>query len=135
MPNFFVAYIATAAVFLAADFLWLSYASSAFYRPKLGELLSDNPNLTIAAVFYLVYAIGIVVFAVLPATAARSASMAIGLGALLGLVAYGTYDITNLATIRGWPASVSVVDLAWGVLVTSLAAASGYLALKMVQGV
>lgn len=135
MPNFFVAYIATATVFLAADFLWLSYASSAFYRPKLGELLSDNPNLTIAAVFYLVYAIGIVVFAVLPATAARSASMAIGLGALLGLVAYGTYDITNLATIRGWPASVSVVDLAWGVFVTSLAAASGYLALKMVQGV
>jgi len=134
MPNFFVAYIATATVFLAADFLWLSYASSAFYRPKLGELLSDNPNLTIAAVFYLVYAIGIVVFAVLPATAARSASMAIGLGALLGLVAYGTYDITNLATIRGWPASVSVVDLAWGVFVTSLAAASGYLALKMVQG-
>jgi len=134
MPNFFVAYIATAAVFIAADFLWLSYASSAFYRPKLGELLSNNPNLTIAAVFYLVYAIGIVVFAVLPATAARSASMAIGLGALLGLVAYGTYDITNLATIRGWPASVSVVDLAWGVFVTSLAAASGYLALKMVQG-
>jgi uncharacterized membrane protein len=135
MPNFFVAYVATAAVFLAADFLWLSYASSAFYRPKLGELLSDSPNLTIAAVFYLVYAIGIVVFAVLPATAARSASMAIGLGALLGLVAYGTYDITNLATIRGWPASVSVVDLAWGVFVTSLAAASGYLTLKMVQGV
>lgn len=127
MLKFLVAYLSTAVLFLTADYFWLSYASRVFYRPRLGDLLSDSPNLTIAALFYLVYVIGIVVFAVMPA---RSLFMAIGLGALLGLVAYGTYDITNLATVRGWPVIVSIVDLAWGVCVTAVAATAGYLTLR-----
>jgi uncharacterized membrane protein len=134
MAQFVIAYIVTAAVFLCVDFVWLSYASRAFYRPRLGELLAENPNLTVAALFYCVYVVGIVVFAVMPAFAARSLVMAVASGALLGLVAYGTYDFTNLATIRGWPISVAVVDVSWGIFLTATAATSGYLALKVLNG-
>ena len=131
MQKFAIAYGASAAVFLVLDFIWLTLASRFLYRPQLGNLLSDNPNLVVAAAFYLVYVVGVVVFAVLPAHGDKSWLMALGFGALLGLVAYGTYDITNLATLRDWPVMVSVVDLAWGVFVTSAAALSGYLALSL----
>jgi uncharacterized membrane protein len=97
----------------------------------LGDLLADNPNLVVAAAFYLVYLVGLVVFTVLPAAHSGSWLQAIGLGALLGLVAYGTYDFTNLSTIRNWPAMVSVVDLAWGTTVSAIAALAGYSAVKM----
>ena len=131
MQKFAIAYGASAAVFLVFDFIWLSLASRFLYRPQLGSLLSDNPNLVIAAAFYLIYVVGVVVFAVLPAHEGRSWLLALGFGALLGLVAYGTYDITNLATLRDWPIIVSVVDLAWGIFVTASAAMAGYLALSV----
>ena len=83
-----------------------------------------------AGAFYLVYVIGIVVFAVLPAHGSGSWLMALGLGALLGLVAYGTYDFTNLATIRDWPSMVSIIDLCWGVSVTAVASLAGYTVLR-----
>lgn len=134
MPAYLVAYIAAAAVFLALDFVWLTFASRYFYRPQLGDLLAPDPNLAVAAIFYLVYVVGVVVFAVMPAHAAKSATMALALGALLGLVAYGTYDFTNLATIRDWPAVVSFVDLAWGIFVTAVASTAGYAALRLLQG-
>jgi uncharacterized membrane protein len=131
MPNFAIAYLASAAVFFALDFVWLSVATRILYRPMLGDLLADNPNLVVAAAFYLVYLVGLVVFTVLPAAHSGSWLQAIGLGALLGLVAYGTYDFTNLSTIRNWPAMVSVVDLAWGTTVSAIAALAGYSAVKM----
>jgi uncharacterized membrane protein len=125
-----IAYGTTALVFLAMDYVWLTNASRFLYRPQLGDLLSENPNLAVAALFYLVYVAGIVVFAISPAVAARSVWMAVGLGAFLGLVAYGTYDITNYATIRGWPAIVSIVDLIWGISVTAISALAGYGAVR-----
>ena len=128
--QFGIAYVASATVFLILDFIWLSATTSTFYRPQLGELLSEKPNLAIAAIFYLVYVVGVVVFAVMPAYAAKSWLTALGLGALLGLVAYGTYDVTNLSTIKGWPVMVSVVDLAWGVVVTATASVAGFIAMR-----
>lgn len=130
MPNFVIAYLGSAVVFFALDFVWLSLATPLFYRPLLGNLLTDSPNLVVAAAFYLVYLVGLVVLAILPAANAGSWMMALGLGALLGLVAYGTYDFTNLATIRDWPAMVTVVDLLWGVSVSAIAATAGYFALR-----
>ena len=130
MPPFVVAYAASAVTLLALDALWLTLATPRIYRPQLGELLSDQPNLLIAGVFYLVYVIGIVVFVVMPAAEARSWLNALGLGALLGLVAYGTYDFTNLATIRNWPAAVAIIDVCWGMFVSAAAALAGYLALR-----
>jgi uncharacterized membrane protein len=131
MPAFVTAYLASVVVFLAIDFVWLSTATNFFYRPQMGSLLSSQPNLVVAAAFYLVYVVGIVVFAVLPAANQGSWLMALGLGALLGLVAYGTYDITNLATIRDWPPLVTIVDLAWGTALTAVSALAGYWALRL----
>ncbi|MFN3853891.1 MAG: DUF2177 family protein [Phreatobacter sp.] len=130
MSQFAIAYVATAVTFLAIDFVWLSLMASRLYRPQIGALLLDQPNLVVAGLFYLVYAVGIVVLAVMPAFGARSVLMAIGLGALLGLVAYGTYDITNLATLKGWSVTVTVVDMVWGMTITAIGALAGYLALR-----
>jgi uncharacterized membrane protein len=128
--RFLIAYVATVATFLGLDYLWLSYAGDRLYRPALGSLMADAPNVPIAAAFYLIYAAGIVVFAVTPSAEPRSLVTVAGLAALLGLVAYGTYDITNLATLRGWPVSVSLIDMIWGVLVTTVAALAGAAAVR-----
>lgn len=131
MHRFAIAYGASAVVLLALDAVWLGLATRLLYRPQIGALLLESPNLTIAALFYLVYVVGVVVFAVLPGAEARSLPSALGLGALLGLVAYGTYDITNLATLKGWTVMVAVADIAWGVLVSALSAMAGCLALRL----
>lgn len=128
MPAPVIAYAATAIAFFALDFIWLTLSIPRLYKPLLGTLLRDSPNLPVAAAFYLVYVVGLVVFAVLPAANANSWLMALGLGALLGLVAYGTYDFTNLSTVRDWPLMISIVDLAWGITVSAIAALAGYLA-------
>lgn len=133
MPAPVIAYAASAVVFFALDFIWLSLSVSRIYQPLLGTLLRDSPNLAVAAAFYLVYVVGLVVFAVLPAASAGSWLTALGLGALLGLVAYGTYDFTNLSTIRDWPVLVSVIDLAWGISVSAVSALAGYLILNWLQ--
>jgi len=127
MPPFAAAYIGSAAAMLVLDAIWLSTMVPRLYKPALGDLLADPPNLMIAGVFYLLYVIGIVVFAVLPALDRQSWLLALGAGALLGLVAYGTYDFTNLSTLKGWPLHLSLIDVAWGVVLTATAGVSGYL--------
>ena len=125
MSKYLVAYAATAVIFFALDFIWLSSAVG-FYRERLGELLLDKPNLGYAAVFYALYVVGIVALAVAPALGGGSWVNALGAGALLGLVAYGTYDMTNLSTLRNWSLSVSLLDMAWGTALTATAATGGY---------
>jgi uncharacterized membrane protein len=93
----------------------------------MGDLLREQPGLGIAGLFYAVYVGGIVLFAVLPSQSWRSALL---LGLALGVVAYGTYDFTNLATLRRWPVGLALVDLAWGSVLTGLAATAGYLAVR-----
>jgi uncharacterized membrane protein len=126
MPPFAAAYIGSAAAMLVLDSIWLTLAVPRIYKPALGGLLADKPNLAVAGVFYLLYVIGVVVFAVLPAVETRSWVQALGMGALLGLVAYGTYDFTNLSTLRHWPLTLSLIDVCWGVLLTAISAAAGY---------
>ena len=125
-----LAYAATAVVFLALEFIWLSLALASFYRPRLGELLLERPNLAIAAIFYAFYAVAIVILAVIPANNQGNWLLAIALGAVLGAAAYGTYDVTNLATVRGWSVAVTIVDIGWGILVSAAAAFAGYLVLS-----
>ncbi|MDR3523971.1 MAG: DUF2177 family protein [Acetobacteraceae bacterium] len=125
-----IAYVVTAIIFFGMDFAWLSFASGAVYKPRIGALLLDSPNMPIAAAFYLLYVIGILAFAVFPAIDQASLWRAVWGGALLGLVAYGTYDVTNLATLIGWSGVVSVIDMAWGVFVTGLAASLAYLVVR-----
>lgn len=127
MKTMIYGYLGSAVVFFGLDFIWLSTMTSTFYRERMGDLLLDRPNIGAAALFYLVYVAGVVHFAVSPALLNGSWMTALLNGALLGLVAYGTYDMTNLATLKGWPVSVGLVDMAWGTTLTALAGLAGYL--------
>jgi len=120
-----IAYPATAVVFLALDAAWLTTMADRLYRPALGRLLLDRFELLPAIAFYAVYLVGVLVFAVLPGLESRRWTTALGLGALLGFVAYATYDLTNQATLRDWPWQVTIADLCWGTLATGVAAAVG----------
>ena len=123
-----VAYIVTALVFLGFDFIWLTQVALGMYRRELAGLLLDQPNLLIAGLFYLLFVAGLVILAVVPALNGGSWVNALLMGAVLGLVAYGTYDITNLSTLKGWSLTVTLADLAWGTVLSSLAATAGYFA-------
>jgi len=116
------------AVFFALDFVWLSTATERFYKPMLGDLLAEQPKLGVAAAFYLLYVVGIVALAVLPGVREGSVIAALWRGALFGLLAYATYDLTNLSTLRDWPWQISAIDLAWGTTVNSLVAVAGFYA-------
>ncbi|MGE6739653.1 DUF2177 family protein [Allorhizobium pseudoryzae] len=120
-----VAYLSTAAVFFGLDLLWLGKVATSFYRDQLGDLMLERPNLAVAGVFYLLYVGGIVYFAVQPHLASGTVLNAFVSGAILGLIAYGTYDITNMATLKNWPVMMSIVDMAWGTVLTGTAAAAG----------
>jgi len=120
------AYAVTLAAFLVIDLFWLGVVARRFYAAQLGSLMRARINWAAAGGFYLAYVAGIVFFAVAPALAAGSWTTAVINGALLGLLAYGTYDMTNLATIKGWPLAMSLVDMAWGAVLTGACAMIGY---------
>lgn len=126
--RFVVAYITTAVVFLGLDALWLSQIALGMYRRELGNLLLDQPNLAVAGLFYLLFVAGIVALAVFPALSGGGWVAALWMDAVLGLVAYGTYDITNLSTLRNWSLQVTLLDLAWGTALTAVSAVAGTLA-------
>ncbi len=117
----------TAAAFFALDFAWLTFATQRVYQPFIGELLRDKPNLPVAAAFYLLYVIGVLVLASLPGHEKGSLTVALVRGGLLGLLAYGTYDLTNLATLKGWAWQISAIDMVWGTVLTGTVAVVGYL--------
>ena len=121
------AYGATLIVFIGLDFLWLGIVARSFYASQLGGLMRDSINFAAAGGFYLAYVAGIVFFAVAPALAEGSWARAAVNGALLGLLAYGTYDMTNIATLKDWPVTMSMVDMVWGGLITSASAVVGFL--------
>ena len=128
--TYVVAYIATAIVFLGLDAIWLSKVALGMYRQELGGLLLDKPNLPIAAAFYLLYVVGIVVLAIVPALGEGGWIKTLLLGAVLGLVAYGTYDITNLSTLKGWSTKLALIDIAWGTALSAVSATIGYWVVK-----
>ena len=107
-------YIITLIVFLAIDSLWLGLVAPSFYRSQIGYIMAETPNFLAAGLFYLLFVFGMVVFIVEPGVREQTLMHAVPRGALFGLVTYGTYDLTNLATLQGWPVLVTVVDLAWG---------------------
>ncbi|MDR3509672.1 MAG: DUF2177 family protein [Caulobacteraceae bacterium] len=131
MMRWLTAYGACAAVFVAMDFVWLSTTVPTFYRREIGPLLLDQPRMVPAVVFYLAYLAGVVMFVISPAQREKSGVFATVLrGGLFGLIAYGTYDLTNLATLKGFTAPLAVVDLTWGFVVTATASAVGLLAAR-----
>ncbi len=129
-----VAYLGAAVAFVVLDAIWLGIVAKNFYFTQLAGLLRDKPDLGIAAGFYLVYLAGIVYFAIVPALANGELGRAILNGALLGFFAYMTYDATNLATLKGYPAVLAVVDVTWGTFLTASAAGAGYIAAQRFAG-
>ena len=126
--TFVASYLATLVSFVAVDMLWLGLMVERVYRPAIGDILSTSVNLPAAIVFYLLFPIGLTIFAVLPAVRDQSAWQAATLGGLFGFFAYATYDLTNQATLRNWPTHLTVIDLAWGSTLAALAATIGDLA-------
>lgn len=117
MKNLLIYGIATI-VFFAIDMLWLGVIAKNLYRQKLGFILSDQVNWAAAFIFYFIYIAGILFFAVLPAIREANWQTALLNGALLGLMCYATYDLTNMATIKNWPLSIVVIDITWGTVLT-----------------
>jgi uncharacterized membrane protein len=118
--------------FFAIDFVWLSTMNTRFYQPKLGSLMSAQPKLAVAAGFYLLYVVGVVALAVVPGLKEGAVVAALWRGALFGLLAYATYDLTNLATIRDWPWEVAAVDMIWGTVLTGTVSVIGYYAGRLI---
>jgi uncharacterized membrane protein len=120
-------YFLTIPVFFGIDMIWLGFVAKGFYRNNLGHLLRPDVNWTAALVFYLLYIGGILIFATMPALENKSLYQAVVLGGLFGFFAYATYDLTNLATLKGWPLNVVIVDIIWGIVLTASVAAASFL--------
>jgi len=128
---YLIAYLAGLVVMGGLDFLWLRSMSGPLYHRDLGPLLADNPNMTVAVIFYLVFIVGILIFAVRPALASGDWRMAALYGALFGFFTYATYDLTNFASLKVWTLRVTLLDIAWGTFLTgTVASAASIIALK-----
>ena len=119
MTTFIKLYLIAIPVFFVIDILWLGLVARGFYQDQIGPLLRDKVNWGAAVAFYLVFLAGVVVFVVLPAVERQSLQHALVYGALFGLVTYAAYDLTNLAVAKDWPLAVTLVDMAWGTVLTA----------------
>jgi uncharacterized membrane protein len=117
-------YFVTLAAFLAIDAVWLALVARTFYRRYLDWLMAANPNWIAALAFYLLFVVGVLVFVVVPGVEDGSLRTTLLKGALFGLIAYGTYDLTNQATVKNWPLTITAVDMVWG---TALSVAVSYI--------
>ena len=126
-------YVAALIVFILVDGIWLSVMGKLLYRPILGDILLANLRITPAIVFYAMFPVGIVTFAVVPALKSGGIGSAAALGLLFGAIAYGTYDLTNYATLRNWNLQLTVLDIGYGALATAAAAAVATLVLRFVS--
>jgi uncharacterized membrane protein len=125
-----ILYLSTAAVFFAIDLIWLGLMNSRFYKIQLAEFMSDKVNWLPAILFYLLFIVGLLLLVVLPAVEHDSWIRALLLGGLLGMVAYATYDLTNLASMKNWPTVVTMVDIVWGTILAATVATISYFIAK-----
>jgi uncharacterized membrane protein len=126
MAYYLKLYFATLAVFFAVDMLWLGVISRAFYKKHLGYLMTPDVNWYAALIFYFLFILGILVFVVLPGLKENDLPMMLIKAAFFGLVTYATYDLTNLATVRDWPLIITIVDLIWGMVLTTIVSLAGF---------
>lgn len=132
--GYIAAYVTAALVMGILDYLWLTNTVEPIYHKALGAIMADNPNMAAAVIFYLVYIVGILIFAVRPALASGDWKTAALFGALFGFFAYSTYDLTNMATLKVWSLKVTVIDIVWGTFLTGVtASAAAFAALKFAK--
>jgi uncharacterized membrane protein len=125
LPKYLATYAATTIVMLLLDLLWLGVIAAPLYQQGLSHLMAEQPNLIAAAIFYALFPVGLMLFAVLPQAMQPHWPKALAMAAAFGFFCYATYDLTNLATLRQWPLSLSLLDMAWGSTVSMAAAAAG----------
>lgn len=130
MNKYLVAYAGTAIVMVALDMVWLGLIAKPLYQEGIGHLMATKINVPAGVLFYVLYAVGLVIFAVSPQTGGYSWGKTATMGALFGFFAYATYDLTNLSTLKDWPISLSLIDMAWGTCVSTAAASAGKAALQ-----
>ncbi len=123
---FVLTYIASALFFLVIDFIWLGLIAKGFYQRQIGFLMADKVNWVAACLFYGIFVLGTMIFCIYPAVIRQSFWMALGLGAMFGLVTYATYDLTNLATLRDWPIAIVIVDILWGMVLCGAVSGFGW---------
>ena len=127
-----IAYGAALLTMVVLDALWLGVIAGGFYRDALGPLMADPPNWWAAAAFYLLYPVGLMVFVVGPRLGERASVTNLMYGALFGVIAYATYDLTNLATLRGFPTALALLDMLWGAVITADATGAALIAARLV---
>ena len=132
---FILASLLTSVVFLIIDVIWLSFATKSFYRPLIGDLLTDKPVLWAAALFYILYVIGVSVVVIQPCIHDISILRSLYIGFVFGLVAYGTYNLTNMAVLKGWSPTVVFVDMFWGGSLTAFSAGTGIFFAKKILNI
>jgi uncharacterized membrane protein len=120
-------YAVSVPVFFIVDMIWLGVIARGFYRKALEPLLTPNINWTAAIIFYFLFLVGILIFALLPGIERRSLVYTVAMAALFGFISYATYDLTNLATLRDWPLKLSIVDMMWGSFLSASTAGITYL--------
>lgn len=125
--NKIILYFVSLGAFLIVDFTWLGWIAKDFYANQLGKLMAEEVNWIPAIVFYLLFVGGLLAFVILPALDSGSLYQAVYMGALFGVIAYATYDLTNLSTLKDWPLFVTVVDLIWGAALSAVVCTVGYL--------
>ena len=123
----------SALIFLIIDVIWLSFSVKSFYRPNIGHLLLDTPVMWAAILFYLIYVIGLAVVIIEPSLDYQNTQKFLIKAFMFGLVAYGTYNLTNMATIKGWSPYVVFVDMIWGGFLTTFSSYFGNLIAKKIQ--
>ncbi|QWD73830.1 DUF2177 family protein [Polynucleobacter sp. TSB-Sco08W16] len=126
MLKYFGIYFSFLITLIAVDLVWLLGIAKSLYRDEMGDLMASEPKLIAGLAFYLLYALGVCIFVIAPALSKQSITYALQYGALFGLFCYMTYDLTNLAVIRDFPTRLALIDIAWGSLVTTLAAGIAY---------
>lgn len=124
--QYFAVYALSVPVFFAIDMVWLGFVANTFYRSQIGHLMGETVNWPVAFAFYFIFLVGLLIFAILPAIEARNIMTALTYGALFGFFTYMTYDLTNWSTLRDWPALVSLVDMAWGTILSASVASATY---------
>ena len=129
MSKYFATYAVTFVVMVALDMIWLGFVAKSFYQEGIGHLMAEKPVVPVAVAFYVMYAIGLVFFAVVVNEASTGYGKTVLHGALFGFFAYATYDLTNLATLKNWPVGLALLDMAWGTVVSAVSAVAGKAAL------
>jgi uncharacterized membrane protein len=122
----FAIYLSFLVALIAIDLVWLLGIAKNLYRDQMGDLMASEPKLIAGLAFYLLYALGVCIFVIVPALSKQSWLYALQYGALFGLFCYMTYDLTNLAVIRGFPTQLALIDIAWGSFVTAVCSGIAY---------